>query len=91
MNAKQKAVVFICALILVFMALAPPWTETFISESAHSKRAIGYFLVFDPPRPSSDNKRVGVTIDFSRLLVQWFAVALFGAMLFFVLKSRAKN
>ena len=55
------------------MGIFPPWTDSFHYESLHSQGAAGYGFILDPPKTEMLHS---ITIDVSRLLVQWVVVAL---------------
>jgi hypothetical protein len=57
--------------LIVFMALIPPWQETFDQKGVRIIRPAGYGCIFAPPEPSP---RFGIRVDVSRLLVQWAMV-----------------
>lgn len=68
------------------MGIFPPWTDSFHYEQLHSQGAAGYSFIFDPPRAQLLHS---ITIDVSRLFVQWVVVALTVGCGFLYLKEQS--
>lgn len=81
MDVKQRKLLLVGIAAAVLMGVFPPWTDSFRYEQAHSQGAAGYAFIFDPPKAEIMHT---VSIDVSRLVVQWVVVALAvgGGMLF---------
>lgn len=73
LNRNQLASLWFGVLLIVAMGLMPPWRE-----ATHERNLLTYAMIFSPPPPTPS----GVTIDFSRLIVEWvLAVVLTGGMI----------
>lgn len=95
MNKKQKFVLWIGIIILLLMALFPPWTTSYeISEMGIHRRGRfdpdpvevkesvgGYGFILSPPRAA-------VRVDTGRLLAQWVIVALIKSGLLYTFKDK---
>jgi len=87
MNSKQKKVIVFAVAVMVLMTLFPPWTQTFHrTGGATLRKPAGYSFIFDAPEPSV--YAAGIQLDFSRLLLQWFVVALIAGGLVFAFKDQ---
>jgi hypothetical protein len=75
LNLKQKRILIASVLIFIAMGLYPPWTYTFSSTLRHSEKPAGYGLIVAPPAPEKNAPAWGVSLDISRLLVQWLVLA----------------
>ena len=73
MNAKQRRLLQIGIAAAVLMGIFPPWTDSFQYETVHSQGAAGYSFILDPPKAELLHS---ITIDLSRLVVQWVVVVL---------------
>lgn len=73
MNAKQRKLLQVGIVVAVLMGVFPPWMDSFSYEQLHSQGAGGYAFIFDPPKAEILHT---VSIDLSRLVVQWVVVAL---------------
>jgi len=75
MNAKQRRLLQVGIAVAVLMGVFPPWTDSFRNEHLHlhSQGAAGYAFILDPPKTKMLHS---ITIDGTRLLVQWIVVGL---------------
>lgn len=73
MNAKKRRLLQVGIAVAVLMGVFPPWTDSFHYEQLHSQGAAGYAFILDPPKTEMLHS---ITIDVSRLLVQWVVVGL---------------
>ena len=69
------------------MVLFPPWVQTFSYESTRSEVAIGYSLLFEPPKPKSDAPAFGVRVDSARWTTQLLVTAILTGIAFVFLKD----
>lgn len=88
MNRKQKLVLMVGICLITLMGLYPPWVRTFLvgQQRMRAESPVGYASIFEPPEVR-DHRVVGIHIDFSRLLIQWAAVATLFGGLFWALKT----
>ena len=70
---------------VLFVAACPPWKYTAHGGSFHSEKPAGHFFVFAPPRAEREGGAFGVSIDVSRLLIEWI---LLGSIAAWALHSR---
>jgi len=89
MNDKQEVVLWIGTAIFVLMSLFPPWLYTYdaLVYGLHTQKPIGYFWLFSKPQPS-DSNYAGVSIDCSRLLIQWAIVVVVTVGLIYIFKDK---
>ncbi len=90
MNRKQQLALIVGAVLLAFMALFPPWVQTFSFLSTHSEVAIGYFSLFEPPMPKSDAPAYGVRVDPTRWTIQLLVTVLLTGIAVVLLKDSKK-
>ena len=87
---------------MVGTGIYPPWVT--IQQSvvptpggpaqAETQYPTGYSFIFDPPQVrdvQGPYLRISIRIDFVRLLIQWFVVALFFGAAMFVFKDSDKK
>lgn len=77
-NKKQKKILIIGSIIIIFMGLIPPWAEVIVwPRGIGFRKSIEYSFIFFPP----ENAR----IDFLRWLLQMITVllAVFGFLFVF--------
>lgn len=74
-------------IVIVLISLCPPWVQTVRLPSSNIKGTTpaGYAFLWDPP--DSSNRYSGIAIDYPRLLLQIFAVALTTGGLLFTLRA----
>ncbi len=65
------------------MGLFPPWVMTRLIDGAVFTKAIGYSFIFASPEDAN-------TIDFLRLIVQWFVIIIITLALIFTFKDPTK-
>jgi hypothetical protein len=92
-DKKEKIVILVAIAIIIVMGLFPPWTYTCKVGGFYSEKPMGYQFIFWPPTPEGDNPRYGIYLDFKRLFLQWFLVAIstFGALLWLKIKNKQIN
>ena len=73
MTEKQKKVIIVGIIIIMFMGLFPPWAYFLKTEKGELKSPVGYGLIFSPPKYAGGTARVN--IDISRLIIQWVVVS----------------
>jgi len=98
MNKKQLFVLWLCAGLIMLMCIFPPWNLTKAGPLT-VRLNMGYANIFYPPSagntPPSANEEnrdlfkraTGYSIDFLRLGIQIFAVALVGSALIYTLRT----
>lgn len=84
MNFKQKMVLWIGVIAIVWMGIVPPWQAVSKFPESNIKRvqAIGHNPIFEPPSQHG----AGVTIDLTRLLIQWAITVLITAAWIYSIK-----
>ncbi|MBI4190757.1 MAG: hypothetical protein HY525_09490 [Betaproteobacteria bacterium] len=78
MNENQKKVVIGAVIVIVAMLLYPPFL---IRGAGGATRNLGYSFLFDIPNGNG-------SVDIAMLLVQWFAVAIVAAALWWLTKDK---
>lgn len=93
MNRAQKAALVIGVGAIALMGIFPPWNLTFDYHSeggrgSHSAKPAGYAPIYHPPKPPEAVYPVyTVSVDLSRLLIQWAIVAAVTGGLILILRS----
>ena len=91
MNAKQRALLQVGTAVAALMGIFPPWSDSFLytdsSLQVHTQGAAGYSFILDPPKAEMLHT---ITIDVSRLFVQWVVVALAVGCGFLYLREPSK-
>jgi len=89
MNNKQKKVILVAVAVIILMSLFPPWVHITYSRVGPLSYPRGYGFVFLPPATTKAYTSYDSPgIDFSRLFLQWFIVALAAGGLVFMFKDR---
>lgn len=78
MNQSQRKVLFWAGAVVVVMLLFPPFVAHYRTGTVEN---CGYEFLLTPPNSSC-------TVDIAVLLVQWIAVAIVGAILWFALRDK---
>jgi hypothetical protein len=94
----MKTTLIIAAVLFLLTCLFPPWQYTADingSDGFHSHRPAGYAIIFSPPQPQGDNYMgrqygFGVSMDFSRLLMEWAILGVATGMVLFLRQGQAK-
>jgi len=74
LNRNQLSCLWFGVLLIVAMGLMPPWRE-----ATAARNLLGYAPIYNPPLATLTS---GVTIDFSRLVVEWIlALVLTGGLI----------
>ena len=82
MNKNHQKLLIASAAIIILMLLFPPF-QFYMENGALLN--MGYGFLFDPPELS---ERAVATVNIGMLLVQWVAVILVGAILWFVILNK---
>ena len=65
---------------LIAASIFPPWVRTYSTgELAMSTSPAGYGFILDPPTPEFEEAVFGLQVDWSRLLLEYFAIIGTGA------------
>lgn len=92
MNTSTRRIIFIVVfvgiMIMITMGLWPPFKEIYSGGigtiNVHREKLAGYYFILKPPVP--ENVFLSFTIDFSRLLIQWFLLILIVGFIVWMLK-----
>ena len=87
MNSPQRTVIIIGVAVVLIMGLIPPWMAFVDSEGGYLEFSLGYSPIFSPPvhLPSTTipsisatfrGRPASVSLDVTRLAVQWITVCL---------------
>lgn len=87
MNRRQKIVLWIGIAVIVVMGVFPPWLYTTTGNGLNSKKNAGYSCILFPPPPKGVGLRYGISLDVSRLCVQWAIVVVITAGLIVAFKD----
>ena len=87
-NSAQKTILVMGLLPFLVFGLWPPWVEEVKSGDGRLRRVSkGYHAIFQPPTPASGLR--SISIDTTRLFIQWLLVAVVtGGGMFFVKPER---
>jgi hypothetical protein len=95
MNSSQKTLLLVGVVAMFGMGLFPPWTIMTQYNSPAGKTVLeepgDYSLIWEPPSIPKSAIWSNAKIDFSRLLIQWAAVAFVIAGGLFFFKEEQKN
>ena len=82
MKKNQKTALWIGIIVIALIGLFPPWVQMHEVEGPYKgKYDKGYSPIFAPPKSPAE-------IDISRLLIQWFIVAVIAAGAIVTLKDK---
>jgi len=88
LNTKQKLSLWLGIIFILVMGIVPPWIYTVdAADHFHSEKPAGYHLITHPPEPEMMDIHFGVSIDFSRLFIQWATVLMIIGGLLLVFKG----
>lgn len=88
-SRKQVRLMWVGAVLILAMAIFPPWEYTYENEGVRSAKPARYGLIFAPPSTEDTGTASGIRLDVNRLLVQWAAaLTLVGACIVTVSKQR---
>jgi hypothetical protein len=82
MNRGQRIVIGVGIVVILLMALYPPWVYTYPGSGLDSERWASYTFLLIPPMVH------GVRLDITLLSLQWGAVIVVIAALVFALRKR---
>jgi len=94
MNPAQRVVLIIGFLVVLGMALFPPWKRLFeapnydLEKVVHVEQSAGYHLILLDQ--SSGSPYVTLRIDTTRLEIQFIAVLILISLLYFILRPTQK-
>ena len=87
----RKIVLWIGILVIVAMAVYPPWQRTIDRTSIKKTVRLDYAPIFDPPEIDVGwGSYYGLYVDFARLSIQWGLVALITGALMWTLPSKRR-
>jgi hypothetical protein len=89
MENMRKKIISIAVVIIILMGVFPPWVEKFKMKDFQLERPLGYAFIFSPPETT--NNAYGLSIDFSRLFLQWVVAILVVGLFIFVSRKGAKD
>lgn len=90
MNPAQKAALGIGIVAIALMGVFPPWSLTVVVDTIHSTTPAGYAPIYEPPKPP-ESPVYTVSIDVTRLLVEWAITAALTGGLVLILRSNTRN
>jgi len=82
----QRKIISIALIILILIGVFPPWKQFFKTAKYQHEKPLGYGFIFYPPSPS--DSAYSVSIDFSRLFLQWVVVILVAGFFIFIKARR---
>ena len=95
MNSSQRNVIIVGVMALFLMGLIPPWIQVLDLEGLYRELPLGYEPIFSPPRPTrlqaSLNSASYVSLDVTRLAVQWITVCLVVGLLSLALRTTERK
>lgn len=75
MNKGRKLIIAFAVAGFIGTSVYVPWEHTFQEQGiSQITRPAGYHLIFSPPEPRSKRPQFGVSLDISRLLIQYFVI-----------------
>jgi hypothetical protein len=72
---RQKIALWTGGMIMIAMAIVPPWYFATLEDGEERPHSIRYGWLVAPPAPEVGDSRVGARVAFEILLVQWAVVA----------------
>ena len=99
-NKNQTIVLFVGALAIVLLGLFLPWREKAdIPYKVHFDKSLGYSFIWSPPNSTLAGARqfsnlsdsTTITVDVSRLFIEWIMVAIITSVLFLFLRTPIQN
>ncbi len=84
----QRKIISIALIIIILVGVFPPWKQSIRTPQLQLEKPLGYGFIFHPPRLSDDYYAYSVSIDFSRLFLQWVVVILVAGLFIFIIKTR---
>ena len=95
----KNFVMWLGILVFVLMGLFPPWLYTYNatirspvygSFLTGSQKIAGYYFLFAPPDPAGESGH-GISLDITRLFVQWVIVIALTGGLIYTIKDKPKE
>ena len=77
MNKKQRRIIAWTVFVFVPATFFPPWIYTHDqngTNGGHAHTPAGYHCILSPPTPETDHVVDGVSIDASRLVLEWLCI-----------------
>ncbi len=74
MPHSRKGILIAALALFLAAGSYPPWVRTFDFHGSHRQTPAGYWPLFLPPA-AEDNVYAGVSIDLTRLLIEWAIIA----------------
>jgi hypothetical protein len=88
MNKNQRIVIGFAVIIIVLMALYPPYKV--VSLTGRPSQFLGYGFLFDPPHHKVTPVYWELKLNWSRLINQWVLVLIPSLVIWWVLRERKK-
>ena len=89
-NGIQRLIILFGMVIIIIMALFPPWAHTFKSRAFYREQPAGYSFIGSAPARRYKSGAEGIKIDTTRLFLQWF-VTIFACSCCVILASKRKD
>jgi hypothetical protein len=88
MNRKHRRIIAGAVIVFILATFVPPWVYTHDRNGSNGGRArtpAGYYCILSPPSPKSASVDDGVSLDMSRLVLEWVCILVTaGAVRFFL-------
>lgn len=89
MEGRRKIIISIALVVIIMMGVFPPWVEKFSVRDFQLERPIGYGFISSPPETT--NNKYSLSIDFSRLFLQWGVVILMIGLCIFLSRKWGRD
>ncbi len=89
MENRRKIIISISLVVIILMGLFPPWVEKLKTKDLQLERPLGYGFILSPPEPSNSN--FSISIDFSRLFLQWVILILITGLCIYLYSRKDKK
>jgi len=85
MDSLQRCILIIAAIVIIIMAIFPPWQQSVLSHGAFN---LGYhFVLIQPELSRGSGDSIASFINSKQLLVQWVGVIFVAGLLYFAAKK----
>jgi hypothetical protein len=84
MDAQRK-IISMALILIILMGVFPPWKQSFKTDQWQHEKPTGYGFIFHPPNPTES--AYSLSLDFSRLFLQWGVVILVAGLFCFINKK----
>ena len=88
MENRRKIIISIALVVIILMGLFPPWVEKLKTKDLQLERPLGYGFISSPPETDHP---YSLSIDFSRLFLQWAVVILVTGLCIFLSKKKGRD